>query len=115
PSAVILSILTTTDPLPTALLFSTISATYGGSTTLQATLLGNGCGISGETINFRVAGDVVGSATTGSNGTASLLLTLGLRPTGNHTLAASYGGSSHYSRSSASASLTITAATPTLS
>src|SRR5439155_26430930 len=34
---------------------------------------------------------------------------------GNHTLAASYGGSSQYSHSSASASLTITAATPTLS
>ena len=82
PSAVILSIQTTNDPLPTALLFPAILATYGGSTRLQATLLSNGCAVSGETINFQVDGDFVGSATTDSNGTASLLLTLGLRPTG---------------------------------
>ncbi len=58
--------------LQTSLTAASASATYGGTTTLSATLLAAGDPSSGKTLVFSLNGQAVGSAMTDGNGTATL-------------------------------------------
>jgi hypothetical protein len=60
-------------PAPTSLSVSDSSGTYGGTTSLNATLTDeSGYGVYGETVEFYVDGTDVGGATTDGNGYAEL-------------------------------------------
>ncbi|NUL83436.1 MAG: Ig-like domain repeat protein [Armatimonadetes bacterium] len=83
----------------------------GQTTTLSATLQqsGNQQPLEGKTLTFLVAGNVVGTAVTGSNGTASLPYlvpeSLGI---GDRALRAEFAGDGPYDPSFATATLSIT-------
>src|SRR5689334_22494769 len=57
---------------PTNIALNPASGTYGGTTTLQATLTSTGRSVPNQTIGFTLNGTPVGSATTNSNGVATL-------------------------------------------
>jgi hypothetical protein len=86
------------------------SGTYGGTTTLSATLTHGGAGLGGKSIDFTLHGNLVGSATTDANGVATLNgaglsgIDAGSYPTG---VGASFGGDAGFDPSAASNSLTV--------
>src|SRR5262245_66269199 len=57
---------------PTRITLSPAAGTYGGTTTLQATLTTSGRDVPNETIKFASNDNPVGSATTNSNGVATM-------------------------------------------
>ena len=97
----------------TTLAVGSASGTYGGTTTLTATLTAGGSGVSGETVNFTLNGSSVGGATTNASGIATLQnvslsgISAGSYPTG---VAASFTGDSSYQASSGSNSLSVSKA-----
>jgi hypothetical protein len=104
------------DVLPgvaSTLVASSASGTYGGTTTLTATLTSGGPGVPGETVNFTLNGTSVGGATTDANGVATLQnvslagIDAGSYPAG---VAAFFDGDSNYQSSSGSNSLTVSKA-----
>jgi hypothetical protein len=70
-----------------------VSGTYGDTKSLSATLTGvGGAPLAGRTLSFSVNGNVVGTATTGSNGVASLPYVLkGLNP-GQYSIGVGFAG-----------------------
>jgi integrase len=86
------------------------SGTYGGTTTLTATLTTADGGVAGKTVNFTLNGSPVGGATTDGSGVATLSnaslagINAGSYPTG---VGASFAGDLGYGASSGSNSLTI--------
>src|SRR5439155_1437788 len=60
-------------PVPTSLAVGAASGTYGGTTTLSATLIADGTGVSGKSIAFTLNGNPIGSASTDDSGIATLL------------------------------------------
>jgi hypothetical protein len=94
----------------TTLAPASASGTYGGTTTLSATLTSGGNGVAGETVNFSLNGSSVGSATTGADGVATLNdaslagIHAGSYPTG---VSASFAGDSNYLLSSGTNSLSV--------
>jgi YVTN family beta-propeller protein len=60
------------DVLPTAVSVAPATGTFGGTASLSATLTGGGSGIAGESIDFTLNGNAVGSATTNASGVATL-------------------------------------------
>jgi hypothetical protein len=60
------------DPAPTTLTAVSGTGTYGGTATLTATLSSNGSLLNGESVAFTLNGVNAGSATTGSDGVATL-------------------------------------------
>ncbi|HEX4718186.1 MAG TPA: Ig-like domain repeat protein, partial [Thermoleophilaceae bacterium] len=103
----------------TSLVASTASGTFGGTTTLSATLTAGSpaSGVSGKTISFSLNGTSVGTAVTNASGVATLTganltgINAGTYPTG---ISASFAGDSSYASSSASAQLTVAKATPSI-
>jgi hypothetical protein len=101
----------------TTLTVGPASGTYGGTTTLSATLTAAAVGVGGKTISFTVNGNPVGSASTNSSGTATLPnaslsgISAGTYPTG---VGASFAGDSTYAGSGGSNSLTIAKASQTI-
>ncbi len=97
----------------TSLAVDPASGTYGGTTTLSATLTSGGNGVAGKTVSFTVHGGSIGGATTDSNGVATLNdvslagLDAGSYPTG---VGASFAGDGGYGTSSGTNSLTISKA-----
>src|SRR5262245_13442901 len=57
---------------PTNIVVNAATGTYGGTTTLQATLTTTGRSVPNQTISFALNGMAVASATTNSNGIATL-------------------------------------------
>jgi integrase len=101
----------------TALNASDATGTYGGTTTLTATLTSGGNPVSNETVNFSLNGNSVGGATTDVNGVATLNnaslagINAGSYPGG---VSASFAGDSSYTLSSGSGSLTVSKADQTI-
>ena len=101
------------DIVPTSVAVAPATGTEGGTVDLSATLTGGatgGTGVSGKTLDFTLNGNSVGSAVTGSDGTATLpnqLLTgiaAGSYPDG---VAASFAGDTDHDPSSGSNTLTV--------
>ena len=86
------------------------TGTYGGTTTLSATLTSVGNPVPSETVNFSLNGSSVGSAITNGSGVATLAnvslagINAGTYPTG---VSASFPGDSSFDPSSGSSSLTV--------
>ncbi|MEA2240161.1 MAG: hypothetical protein QOC81_4885 [Thermoanaerobaculia bacterium] len=91
----------------TALTVSATAATFGGSTTLHATLSANGAPVAGESIAFSIDGASAGSAFTVADGTASIAASVTGLATGTHNASAQFAGDTTYGLSSASSSLQI--------
>ena len=101
----------------TALAVDPATGTYGGTTTLSATLTSASVGVSGKTVTFTLNGGSVGTDTTDVNGVATLSgVSLAGIDAGSYPAAvgASFGGDPSYASSSGSASLTIDKATATV-
>jgi hypothetical protein len=98
------------NPLPTSVAAASASGTYGGTTTLSATLTSGGNPVSGETISFSLNGNPVGSAITNGSGTATLSgaslagIKAGSYPNG---VQASFAGDTVYAASSGTATLNV--------
>jgi hypothetical protein len=98
------------NPLPTITSVATASGTYGGTTTLSATLTSGGNPVSGETISFSLNGNPVGSAVTNGSGTATLS---GVSLTGINAgsypgaIQASFAGDTVYAASSGTGTLNV--------
>jgi len=93
------------------------SGTYGGTTTLSATLTAAGTGVSGKTISFTVSGTPKGSAFTNGSGVATISgvslsgIDAGSYPAG---VAASFAGDGSYVSSSGTNTLTVNKASQTI-
>jgi hypothetical protein len=94
----------------TYLSVASATGTYGGETTLSATLSAGGDGVEGASIDFTISGSPVGSATTGTDGTATLVnVSLAGLDAGNYSeaIGASFAGSEGYIASSGAGDLTV--------
>lgn len=102
--------------LDTSLAVAAASGTYGGTTTLSATLTASGSAVSGATIDFSLNGTYVGSAPTDASGVATLSdvslagIDANTYPGG---VSASFAGNSSYGPSSNTNTLTVTPAPST--
>jgi hypothetical protein len=101
----------------TALAVAAATGTVGGTTTLSATLTTGGNGVPNEVISFSLNGVSEGTATTNSSGVASLSsVSLATTGPGTYTnaITASFAGDANSGSSTGAATLTVTAANPTL-
>ncbi len=87
------------------------AAASGGTANLTATLTSNvtGVGIAGETVSFTLNGTAVGTATTNSNGVATLTGVANTEPAGTYpgAVVANFAGNTNYSASSGTGDLTV--------
>ena len=107
---------TVAQPATTTLAVAPASGTYGGSTTLSATLSTPSGPLAGQTVTFTLNGTAIGSAVTDATGLASVPASLvgigaGSYPAG---VAASYAGDANNKASSGSAALTVNPAVLTV-
>jgi Bacterial Ig-like domain (group 3)/Calx-beta domain/MBG domain len=103
-----------TDP---ALVVANVTATYGGTATLTATLKANGVGLPNQLITFTLNGTSVGTATTDSQGHATLSnVPLSGTDAGTYpgAVAAQFSGDLSFAAATASGQLTLEKATPLL-
>ena len=101
----------------TSLAVGTASGTYGGTTTLLATLTSGGTGVSGKSIGFSLNGNAAGSASTNASGIATLSsVSLSGIPAGAYPagVGASFAGDGSYATSSGTNSLSIAKANQTI-
>jgi hypothetical protein len=100
----------------TNLAATSAAGTYGGTTTLSATLTSGSSPVNGKSISFTLNGISVGSATTNASGVAQLgNVSLSGINAGTYTtgVAASFAGDASFQTSSGTASLTVSKATLT--
>jgi hypothetical protein len=94
------------------------SASFGGTATLTAKLTSSvtGMPIAGETVTFTLDGASAGSATTGTDGVATVNNVATSDPVGTHTgvVGASFAGDTNYSSSTGTGDLTVSQAGTTL-
>jgi len=85
------------------------SGFIGQTVQLQATLrrTTDNAPLSGRTVQFRIDGNLVGSANTNASGVATLNYTIQNIACGNHTLQASFAGDSWYNAGSGNGTLTV--------
>ncbi len=89
--------------------------TYGGTTSLSATLTAGGLPVAGQTVVFQVGSQVLGSAKTDSQGHATLdSVSLDALSAGTYHLTANFAGGSSYLASSAVSQLVVQKASLTL-
>jgi len=109
--------LTASAAATTSLAAGAASGTFGGTTTLSATLTSSGTGVSGKSISFTLNGNSVGSASTNASGIATLAnvslagINVGAYPSG---VGASFVGDGSFAGSSGTNSLTIAKASQTI-
>jgi hypothetical protein len=101
----------------TVVVVSDVNGTYGGNVSLSATLSSNSTGIANKTITFKLNGTDVGTATTDTNGLATIPnvslsgINAGSYPS---AITARFDGDETFAASSASAQLTVQKATQTI-
>ena len=101
----------------TTLSVSEASGTYGGTTTLQATLASGGSGVSGEIVDFELGAVDLGTTITNASGIATLSnVSLAGLNVGTYAgdVTASFAGDSSYTASSGASDLTISPAPLTI-
>jgi N-acetylneuraminic acid mutarotase len=102
----------------TTLTMPAATGTFGGTTTLQATLSASGVPVAGMPVAFSLSGVGVGSATTGGDGVATLNnVSLSGPNVGVYAgaVGASFAGTASYQTSSTTADLTINRAPASIS
>ncbi len=101
---------------PTTLTVAPVTAPYGGTAALTATLIKNvnSAGIGGKTITFTLNGVAVGSAVTNSGGTATLNVSIAGQALGTLPITANFAGDALFTTSSGSGTLTINSAVLTV-
>ena len=94
----------------------TVSGTYGGGMTLQATLTADGSAMAGRSVSFSLHDTPVGSATTDASGVATLSASLATINAGSYPggVTASFAGESGVYPVIASADLSVAKATATI-
>ena len=94
---------------PTTLTVAPVTAPFGGTAALTATLTKNvnSAGVSGKTITFTLNGVAVGSAVTNSGGTATLNVSIAGQALGTLPITANFAGDTLFTTSSGSGTLTI--------
>ena len=101
----------------TSLAVAPATGTFGGTTTLSATLTSSSVAVPNETVNFTLNGSSVGGALTNASGVATLSgislsgINAGTYPTG---VSASFAGDSSFDPSTGSSSLTVAKADQTI-
>jgi hypothetical protein len=104
--------------VPTTLDVAPATGTYGGVTSLSATLKAGGNGVAGEGVEFTLGGNDVGGATTDANGVAILSsVSLAGIDAGSYPIGvqASFAGDAGHAASAGSASLTVARADEAIS
>src|SRR6185312_1656206 len=107
----------TVNAAATVLAANPATGTFGGSTSLSATLTSGGNPVSGKSIAFTLNGNAAGSATTNASGVASIAsaslgsINAGTYPTG---VSASFAGDASFAAASGTASLAVSPATVTI-
>ena len=103
-------------PATTTLTVAPASGTYGGSTTLSATLTTPGGPLVGESVSFSLNGTPAGSAVTDASGIASVSVALGTTAAGSYPggVTASFAGDPNNKASNGSNSLTVNPAPLTI-
>jgi hypothetical protein len=102
----------------TTLVVAPASGTFGGTTTLSATLKAGSTPVAGESVAFTLNGASVGGATTGANGVATLgSVSLAGIAAGSYPTAvgASFAGDTAFGPSNGSSSLTVAKADQAIS
>ncbi len=103
------------DPLSaTQTVVANVTASYGGTALLQATLTSGGSGVGGKSLSFSVGGAAVGSAVTDAAGVATLAYPVG-QGAGEYAVQATFAGDATHGASSGGGILSVTAATGRLS
>jgi uncharacterized repeat protein (TIGR03803 family) len=90
----------------TTLTMANVIGVVGQSSQIVAQLQSYGVGVPGETVNVAVDGASAGTATTDSNGNATITYTPPTGSMGNHQLTATFAGDANYAPASAQASFT---------
>ena len=104
-------------PTTSALLLADANGVYGGTVSFSATLTANGASVSGKLITFALNGTTVGTATTDTNGLATLNnvslsgINAGIYP---GAISAQFAGDATLAAITATSQLTIQKATPVL-
>lgn len=94
--------------LPTDLTIGDADGRRGDTVDLAAQLLSRGAPVEGREITFTIAGEAVGTGTTGPDGVAHLLYDIPhAYPVGVHTLRAEFAGDLTYVGASGSAAITV--------
>lgn len=96
--------------VPTTLVVTPATGTYGGTTTLDATLSASGSPLAGQGINFTLNGALVGTGTTDANGVATLSAVplAGINASAYEgAIAASFSGDATYAGTNGAADLTV--------
>ncbi|HEX4796685.1 MAG TPA: PKD domain-containing protein [Humisphaera sp.] len=102
------SVTATIKPAQTSIAATAASATYGGTTTLSATLTAGGTPLSGRSLLFKLNGVTVGSINTDSNGVATISnISIGTLGAGSAKIDVSFAGDQNNLPSSNSATLSI--------
>jgi hypothetical protein len=93
----------------TSLSLPSVTGTYGGSVTLNATLTETGTPVSGEPVSFNVGSASGVSAETNSHGVATVTVSIAAFGAGSHAheILAAFGGGNGYASSGATANLTV--------
>jgi hypothetical protein len=103
----------TSSATATTLVVDTATGTFGGNTSLSATLMNNGTPVANEPVAFKLNGTSVGSTLTNSNGVAALPsvslngIAAGSYPAG---VGASFAGDTGFDPSTGSGTLTVSKA-----
>jgi Tol biopolymer transport system component len=109
--------LTITIAAPTGLTVANASGSFGGTTTLTATLMSAGTPLAGQQVSFSLNGSPAGTATTNASGIASLG-GVGLAGTGAGTYAtgvqATFAGNATHAAALGAATLTVAKAIPVI-
>ena len=105
---------TVAQPATTTLAVAPASGTYGGSTTLSATLSIPAGPLSGKTVSFSLNGSPAGSAVTDATGLASVPVSLVGLAAGSYPVTASFAGDPNNTAASGSATLTVNPAVLTV-
>jgi hypothetical protein len=106
-----------TNTVPTTLTTASATGTYGGTVNLSATLTDGVSPLSGNTVNFTLNGNPAGSGGTNGSGVATVLnaslagINANTYPSG---VGASFAGDATYIASSATNTLTVNKADPTI-
>jgi 6-phosphogluconolactonase (cycloisomerase 2 family) len=101
---------------PSTLTLSPVTAPFGGTATITATLQkgGNQAVVTGRTVTFTFNGNAIGSAVTNGFGQATVTTSVaGLAP-GSYPVTANFAGDSLYTASSASGTATVSGAVLTV-
>jgi hypothetical protein len=108
--------ITRSQQVPTTLTVAAASGTYGGSTTLSATLTSGSAGVAGKTVSFTLGGQTADAVTNAAGVATVANFSIAGQNAGSHlgAISASFAGDPDNVASSGTGDLTVTKATQTI-